>query len=70
MADTRVEPDPGLCATCTHMRAVRSAREQVFYRCGKSDTDPHFPRYPVIPVCRCEGYVAIESVRERPIPEV
>lgn len=52
------------------MRAVRSAREQVFYRCGKSDTDPHFPRYPVIPVRRCEGYVAIESVRERPIPEV
>ena len=81
-ADTRVESDPGLCATCTHMRVVRSTRragpkprpsvdhddalqrhsvspardrEQIYYRCGKSDSDPHFPRYPVIPVLRCPG---------------
>ena len=51
-ADLRV----GLCATCEHMRRVESDRGSVFYRCAFADTDPRFPKYPRLPVLRCDGY--------------
>jgi len=51
------EARAGLCATCVHARIVRSARDSVFVRCGLSDDDPQFPRYPHLPVVRCAGYV-------------
>lgn len=46
----------GLCATCTHMQKIASDRGSTFYRCGLSDTDPRFPKYPRLPVLRCSGY--------------
>jgi hypothetical protein len=46
----------GLCATCRHMEAVHSQRGSTFYRCGLSDRDPRFRRYPVLPVIACSGY--------------
>lgn len=46
----------GLCARCVHAEIVRSARGTVFYRCGLSRTDPHFPKYPRLPVVSCAGY--------------
>jgi len=46
----------GLCASCRHARIVRSARDSVFVRCGLSDVDPRFPRYPYLPVLGCSGY--------------
>ena len=49
-------PNPGLCATCQHSRLVETARGSGFYLCRLSDTDPRFPRYPPLPVLRCDGY--------------
>ena len=46
----------GLCAVCRHATIVRSDRGSVFYRCGLSDTDPRFPKYPRLPVLNCSGY--------------
>lgn len=46
----------GLCATCGHARRIRSARGGTFLRCGLSDTDPAFRRYPAIPVTECAGH--------------
>jgi hypothetical protein len=46
----------GLCADCAHARVVRSARGSEFYLCELSFADRRFPRYPPLPVLRCEGY--------------
>jgi hypothetical protein len=46
----------GLCESCVHVRIVRSDRGSLFYRCGLSDTDPRFPKYPRLPVLSCPGY--------------
>jgi hypothetical protein len=48
-------PDPGLCKTCAHGSVVSGARSR-FWRCGLSDTDRSYPRYPALPVLRCRGY--------------
>ena len=50
--------DPGLCLTCVHGRLQRTARGSTFWRCLRADTDPHFPRYPRLPVFTCPGYEA------------
>ena len=52
MKDDRV----GLCATCQHSRLIDTLRGSRFYLCRLSDTDPRFPRYPPLPVVRCDGY--------------
>lgn len=51
-------PDPrvGLCATCRHVRRAGNRRGSVFYRCGRAEHDPRFPKYPPLPVLRCIGY--------------
>jgi hypothetical protein len=46
----------GLCATCGHARRIRSGRGSTFLRCGLSDMDPAYRRYPPIPVIECAGY--------------
>ncbi|PYN82092.1 MAG: hypothetical protein DMD96_08675 [Candidatus Rokuibacteriota bacterium] len=46
----------GLCATCRHANQVTSAKRSTFVRCGLSVTDPRFPKYPRLPVSRCEGF--------------
>jgi len=40
----------GLCSICIHTRLVVSGRGSHFMRCGLSDTDDRFPRYPRLPV--------------------
>jgi hypothetical protein len=52
----RGEEAIGLCASCRHMRRVETERGSVFYRCARAVTDPRFPKYPPLPVVRCEGY--------------
>jgi hypothetical protein len=53
----QVEDDgPGLCAECTHLQTVISARGSRFYLCRMSFVDPSFPRYPPIPVITCRGF--------------
>jgi hypothetical protein len=51
----------GLCATCGHARRIRSGRGSTFLRCGLSDTDPAYRRYPAIPVVECSGYDPIAA---------
>lgn len=46
----------GLCVSCVHARRVEALRGAVFYRCGHSDVDPAFPKYPQLPVRECAAY--------------
>jgi hypothetical protein len=50
------ELDVGLCATCTHVRVMRSDRRSTFYQCALSFTNPAYPKYPRLPVLTCAGY--------------
>lgn len=45
----------GRCGTCRHARVLAS-KTSAFLRCGRSDDDPSFPRYPGLPVARCAGW--------------
>lgn len=55
-ARARMSDDPvGLCRTCVHAALVRT-RRSVFWRCGLSDTDTRFERYPRLPVLQCSGW--------------
>jgi hypothetical protein len=50
-------PSAGLCDSCRHQQVVRNTRGSVFSLCRRSRTEPdRFPRYPRLPVLRCEGY--------------
>jgi hypothetical protein len=53
-----VDATVGLCATCQYRRIIAGARS-TFYLCERSFTDPRFPRYPPLPVNRCEGYTPV-----------
>jgi hypothetical protein len=46
----------GLCSNCVHAQTIRSDRGSTFLRCGLSDTDPRFPKYPRLPVIECSGW--------------
>lgn len=48
-------PPLGLCASCAHGVELRAARA-VYLRCGRSDADPSYPRYPRLPVAVCRGW--------------
>lgn len=61
MADDASDADPeearvGLCLRCRHARAQPTRRGVVFYRCGRSEQDERFLRYPPLPVLRCPGF--------------
>lgn len=49
-------PGSGLCPTCAHVRPVTSPKGSTFLRCGLSDSDRSFPRYPGQPVLVCRGH--------------
>lgn len=55
---------PGLCGRCRHARRLRSDRGSAFWRCGLSDSDARFPRYPRLPVLACAGHEAGDDGRE------
>ena len=46
---------PGLCARCCWLRVV-SGRGASFVLCRLSEKDARFPRYPALPVVRCDGF--------------
>ena len=50
----------GLCAVCRHARLITTARGSVFLLCGRSATEPAYPRYPRLPVLRCAGFERID----------
>ena len=54
-------PRAGLCDSCRHQQIVRNTRGSVFSLCRRSRTEPdRFPRYPRVPVVRCDGYEPAE----------
>lgn len=46
----------GLCADCRHARRIRSGRGSMFVLCGRAASEPHYARYPPLPVLHCPGY--------------
>lgn len=54
--NTRILREAGLCGTCTYHRSITSATGSVFIRCGLSETDERFPKYPRLPVLVCSGF--------------
>jgi len=56
--------EAGLCASCRHVRVVRSDRDAVFYQCRLSFTDPRFVPYPRLPVLHCAGFEPDSSKTE------
>ncbi len=58
--DTDLRGSVGLCAACRHARRVQSDSKSTFYRCGLSDVDPRFVKYPPLPMRSCPGYEAGE----------
>ena len=46
----------GLCASCRHVQVVPSRRDATFYLCRLSAVDPHFRKYPQLPVVACTGW--------------
>ena len=57
-------PSPGLCGSCRHARVITSGRGSVFSLCQLSSVDPSFPRYPTLPVVRCQGYEPVERAAD------
>jgi hypothetical protein len=57
MNDSRAEgQDAGLCSRCVHAQIVTNDRGSRFYLCRLSAVDPCFPKYPRLPVIRCDGF--------------
>jgi hypothetical protein len=55
-SDSARRTHAGLCATCTHARTIRSAKGSEFWLCEHAKTNPHFKKYPPLPVLRCTGF--------------
>ncbi|HLF14448.1 MAG TPA: hypothetical protein VI932_06130 [Bacteroidota bacterium] len=56
MREPASHTQPGLCASCAEAERTGNRRGSEFILCGLSRTDPRFPRYPRLPVLRCDGY--------------
>lgn len=48
--------DLGLCSACDWAQQVTTTRGSRFLRCGRSDGDPAYARYPALPVKHCLGF--------------
>ena len=47
----------GLCERCAHRRLVATTRGPAYSLCERSRSEPErYPRYPRLPVLRCEGF--------------
>jgi len=53
----RVNPgEAGLCAGCAHSRTTGNRRGSQFVLCRRSRQDRRYPKYPTLPVVRCDGF--------------
>lgn len=52
----KISPLVGLCATCKHVKVIKSAKGSFFLMCRLAQTDPRFEKYPPLPVLQCLGY--------------
>jgi len=57
----RAGPRAGLCDSCTHQQLVPNTRGSVFSLCGRSRSQPEYPRYPRLPVFDCPGHEPREA---------
>lgn len=48
--------EPGLCGRCAHARPIETPKGSTFLLCGRSRTDPAYPRYPRLPMLACRGF--------------
>lgn len=46
----------GRCWDCRWVRRVVTGRGSLFFRCGRAEIDPAYPRYPSLPRLACPGY--------------
>lgn len=46
----------GLCERCAYCQVVTTDRGGRFLLCRKWFEDSSYPRYPVLPVIKCEGF--------------
>jgi hypothetical protein len=47
----------GLCTTCMHGQRIDHPRGGAgYWRCGRSSSNPDYPRFPRLPVVRCPGH--------------
>jgi GrpB-like predicted nucleotidyltransferase (UPF0157 family) len=67
---SRDRKQASLCTDCVHARRIESARGSVFFLCELSLTDPHFAKYPRLPVISCSGYTRGTIQRPEPIAVV
>lgn len=59
-------PDPGLCRDCLHSRRLAHPHGGYpYWRCGMSDRDKGYAKYPRLPVRECAGFV--HSVTDSPL---
>ncbi|MFA6240297.1 MAG: hypothetical protein WC655_05185 [Candidatus Hydrogenedentales bacterium] len=50
-------PDVGLCRSCVYARRIAPpGRTKAYWRCGMSDKDAGYAKYPRLPVMKCGGY--------------
>jgi hypothetical protein len=49
----------GLCASCRHSRRITSGKGSTFWYCRLAESNPRFPKYPSLPVLRCDGYIRL-----------
>ncbi|MBV9817643.1 MAG: hypothetical protein JOZ07_04760 [Solirubrobacterales bacterium] len=61
------DPSAGLCAQCRHRQEVRNTRGSTFLLCRRSRAQPErYPKYPRLPVTRCEGFVPEPAATDHP----
>jgi hypothetical protein len=68
MSVAPADPATGLCASCRHSRVVISARGSRFVLCAFPPPRPDWPKYPRLPVLRCEGYERVPDPDPKPLP--
>jgi hypothetical protein len=51
----------GLCATCRRAQVITSSRGSRFVLCRMSAVDVRYPKYPPLPVLRCDAFDPRES---------
>lgn len=51
-----ISPLVGLCAACRHAKIIHSAKGSVFIMCNLAKTDPHYNKYPLLPMLHCRGF--------------
>ena len=59
----RLPAGAGLCGHCQNARAVESRRGSRFVLCDLSRSNHRYPRYPSLPVIRCDGFEELDGTR-------